>query len=127
MRILGGIESAGLGESLPGYSAAPGPECVDVASGVREWENPDFCKDATLNKYAKQGLRLFYFERAGDPQSGWKKAEGKQWNRRDLEDDWTKDRKENFLECDSFCIGPVSAFSGVSPKPITYRSTSGAS
>ena len=26
-----------------------------------------------------------------------------------------------------FCIGPVSAFSGVSPKPITCRSTSGAS
>jgi hypothetical protein len=26
-----------------------------------------------------------------------------------------------------FCIGPVSAFSGASPKPMTWRSTSGAS
>ncbi len=26
-----------------------------------------------------------------------------------------------------FCIGPVSAFSGISPKPMTWRSTSGAS
>jgi cytochrome c553 len=25
-----------------------------VASGVSAWENPDFCKDGTLNKYAKQ-------------------------------------------------------------------------
>ncbi len=34
LRILVGVESAGLGESLPGYRAAAGPECVDVASGA---------------------------------------------------------------------------------------------
>ena len=34
MRVLGGIESADLGEGLPGDRTAPGPECVDVASRV---------------------------------------------------------------------------------------------
>src|SRR6185312_10560013 len=34
MRIPGGIESADVCESLARYRPAPGPECVDVASGA---------------------------------------------------------------------------------------------
>jgi predicted P-loop ATPase len=37
--------------------------------------------------YQRQGLRLFYWERSGDPANDWKKAIGKSWNRRDIEPD----------------------------------------
>lgn len=45
---------------------------------------------AWIDFYAKQGLRLFYWERSGDPKNDWKKAVGKTWNRRESEDDWSK-------------------------------------
>jgi hypothetical protein len=38
----------------------------------------------------RAGLRLFFWERSGDPEKGWKRAEGKRWNRRDAVEDLSK-------------------------------------
>jgi hypothetical protein len=42
-----------------------------------------------LERCQKANLRLFYWDRQGDPKDDWKKATGKQWNRRDLVDDFS--------------------------------------
>lgn len=42
-----------------------------------------------IDFYNRQGVPLFYWERGGDPQVDWKKA-GISWNRRDLQQDWSR-------------------------------------
>lgn len=41
-----------------------------------------------IDRYQRLGLRLFYWERQGNPDTDWKKAIGKAWNRRDVLDDF---------------------------------------
>jgi hypothetical protein len=46
--------------------------------------------ESELETCQRLGLKLFYWIRQGDPKTDWKKAIGKQWNRSDLADDFSR-------------------------------------
>lgn len=41
-----------------------------------------------IDFYNNWGLKTFFWARSGDPAHGWKKADGIQWNRKDLVQNW---------------------------------------